>query len=296
MIDRALITGASGFIGGVLAARLRCPSSSLSLRGADWLAAAKAARYEGAVVFHLAARVPDGARTPAHVFLQDNAEKTRVLAEHAARGGARRVVFLSSAKVNGDETGDRAFTPGDPPRPADAYASSKLAAESALQEIARSSPLELCIVRSPLVYGAGAKGNLRALARLADSAWPLPFAAIENRRSFIHVDDLVSLLLACATDDWARGRILFGAHSDAASTPRLVATLRAKLGRPARMFHVAPRALDMGAAAMGQGARMRSLTRSLEVDASETRAALGWDAKVGFEAAVADLLHQERRR
>ena len=281
------ITGATGFVGRALTARLDAPWTALHFGDEDWRAQLEAASLRGATVFHLAARVHE-ANASAEQFAFDNVEKTRVLAHAAARAGARRLVFLSTIKVNGEETRGRAFTANGTPDPQGPYARSKWDAERAL----RAFPsLETCVVRSPLVYGAGAVGNLRELMRMADSPWPLPFAALRNRRSFVHVDDLARLLAACAAEPEAAGATFLAAHPEPVSTATLVATVRRKLSRPARLYAIAPSWLEAMSIPMGLGERMRRLTRSLEIDASAAHAALGWTAQVGLEEAVEGMVH-----
>ena len=192
--------------------------------------------------------------------------------------------------MNGEQTQGRAFRFDDAPAPEGAYACSKWAAERALARIAAATGLAIVVVRAPLVYGADAKGSLRSLARLADSPLPLPFATLDNRRSFIHVDDLVQALLAAAAKPEARGATLLVAHRERLSTPRLVTAMRQRLGRPARLFGVGAGVLERAAAILGQSERMHSLTRSLEVDASHAESLLAWKAEVGADAAIGDLI------
>jgi nucleoside-diphosphate-sugar epimerase len=149
-------------------------------------------------------------------------------------------------------------------------------------------------VRAPLVFGVGARGNLGSLLRLADSGWPLPFASIDNRRSFVHVDDLACALLLCATAPGAANATFITAHPEPFSTARLLALLRAGLGRPARLFPMPASVLEAAAAALGQGARMARLTRSLEVDASAAERELGWRAEVSLESAVREMVSAYR--
>ena len=289
-IDRAIVTGAAGFVGRALSAHLEAASARLQLHEDDWRERIGAADFAGATVFHLAARVHDTGTQGEADYIRDNVDKTRELAQAAAAGGARRLVFASTVKVNGEETRGRPFGPGDAPAPEDAYARSKWAAEQALAQIARGAKLEVAIVRSPLVYGSAVKGNLLALLRLADSPWPLPFGALDNRRSFVHVDDLARLLIDCATLPQAAGGTYFAAHPEAVSTAALVRAMRTHLGRPARLVRMPRAALEAAAAFAGQGERMRRLTRPLEVDATQTAAALGWNAQIGFDAAVEDMV------
>ena len=172
-------------------------------------------------------------------------------------------------------------------KPQDAYARSKSQAEAGLAAI---EGLDVVIVRSPLVYGPGVKGNLLALLRLCDSPWPLPFGSLGNRRSFVHVDDLARLLIDCATHPAAAGRTYFAAYERSVSTRELVAGIRAALGRPARLVGVPARALEACAVIAGQGERMLRLTRSLEVDASDAAHELGWTAQIAFPSALEDMV------
>ena len=289
-MDRAIVTGAAGFVGRALCDHLEAASVRLHMHADDWREQIGAAAFSGATVFHLAARVHDPDSRDEAAFERDNVEKTRELARSAAAGGARRLVFASTIKVNGEETRERPFSPSDPPAPEDAYARSKWAAEQALADVARASGLEVAIVRSPLVYGSAVKGNLLALLRIADSPWPLPLGAIDNRRSFVHVDDLARLLIDCATLPEAAGGTFFAAHAEPVSTSALVRAMRRCLNRPDRLAGVPPSTLEALAALTGQRERMRRLTRSLEVDASQTTQALGWSAQIGFETAVEDMV------
>ena len=289
-IERALVSGASGFVGSALVAHLEAREGRLRMADPDWLDQLGEIDFAGATVFHLAARVhsPGGGEAD---FMRDNATKTAALAQAAARGGARRLIFLSSVKVNGEDSGTRAFGRGDPFAPRDAYARSKARAEEALGGI---RGLEVVIVRSPLVYGAGAKGNLLSLMRLADSPWPLPFGAVSNRRSFVHVDDLARLLLDCATHSDAAGHVYFAAHPELVSTTRLVGAMRDALHRPRRLFGMSTRALEGLASLVGAGDRMHRLTRSLEVDPGDASRELGWSAQIGFASAVEDMVSAYR--
>ncbi len=283
---RWIVTGASGFIGRVFAGCAPRDSVRVALGGDDWRERIAAAPWRGATVYHLAARVhqPQGDES---LFERDNVAKTIELAQAAASAGARRLVFLSTIKVNGDETLDRAFRPDDPPAPRDAYARSKWAAEKALLEISQARGLSLAIVRAPLVIGAGAGGNLRSLMRFADGPWPLPFAAIDNRRTFVCVEDLARLLAICGSSPDARGDIFFAGDPQPVSTPRLVACIRSAWNRPARLFRVDARNLERIAALAGLRERVGRLTRSLEVDVSDTIRRLAWKPAIDMEAGIA---------
>jgi len=188
--------------------------------------------------------------------------------------------------VNGEETIDRPFRSADDPSPMDAYSRSKWKAEQALAEIMHRTGFSVTIVRSPLVIGAGAVGNLRALMRLADGPWPLPFAAIGNRRTFICVEDLAQLLCACGDSPNASGKTYLAGDARALSTAELIIALRRALQRPQRLFAMNRRVLESMAALVGQSHRMHRLTRSLEIDASETARELSWQPLVGIEKGI----------
>src|SRR6185295_7478016 len=140
----------------------------------------------------------------------------------------------------------------------------------------------------------GAKANIESLMRLADRGWPLPFAAVANRRSFVEVGDLARLLVDCATHPLAVGAILNAAHAEAFSTSELVGALRRHLGRPPRLFPAPRVLLETAAAIAGQGERMRRLTRSLELDVSATEARVGWKASIGLDEAAAAMTRSWR--
>ena len=294
-LHRVVVTGASGFVGSALRARLSASIDALSFGASDWEARLAGANLEGATILHLAARAHafDGDEAS---FQRDNEHKTRMLAEAAAREGARRVVFLSSIKVYGEDSRGRSFTPEDAPAPEDAYARSKLAAERALTEVARASGLEATIVRAPLVYGSGARANLGALLRLADTPWPLPFASLGAPRSFVHVDDLARLLVAAAESPQATGRTYIAAHREGASTRGIVTLMRRALGRPGRLWAMPPAALEAFAAALGQRKRAQRLTRGLTGDPSSAERELGWTARVTIDQAVEELVRDYRAR
>ena len=288
---KTFVTGSAGFIGRALGARLGEPFDALRFGDADWKASLATADLRGATIYHLAARVHEARATPAQ-FEADNVAKTVALAKAAAAAGARRLVFLSTIKVTGEETVTRPFTAQDEPRPRGPYAQSKWQAEQAL---AATAGLEWSIVRSPLVYGPGVGGNLRELMGLADSPWPLPFACTRNRRSFVHVDDLARLLVECASKPAAAKATFVAAHAEPLSTARVLTEIRRALSRQPRLFCVPSQALELAAAIAGLGERMHRLTRSLEVDASATSAALGWSAQVGFEQAVREMVRAYRQ-
>ena len=294
-LQRVVVTGATGFVGRALCARLAVCVDTLRFGVPDWKERLDATDLQGATIFHLAARV-HAPGADAAILLADNVDKTRVLALAAAREGARRLVFLSSIKVHGEESPGRPFAVNDAPNPQDPYARSKWAAEQALTQVGAATGLQVATVRSPLVHGAGARANLGALLRLADTPWPLPFASLAALRSFVQVDDLARLLIACAENPLAAGRTYIGAHARGVSTRALVSGMRSALGRPARLYPFPARAVEACAAALGHGDKARRLTRALEGDPSAAERELGWVARVPIEQAIGELVRDYRAR
>jgi nucleoside-diphosphate-sugar epimerase len=290
-----LVTGATGFVGQALIAALApahrvrralrtpappqpgCEDQVTGPLGgaADWTAALAGVD----AVVHLAARthvLHDPAPDPLAAYHAVNVDGTRRLAEQAAALGVRRFVFLSSIKVNGEATLDRPFTESDAPQPEDAYGVTKLGAERALAEAVAGSGMETVVLRPPLVYGAGVKGNLLALMRTIARGVPLPLGGIHNRRSLIGLDNLVSALVLALTHPAAAGQTFLLADGEDLSTTQLIQLIAAGLGRPARLFPVPSGLLTLVGILTGRRATISRLTGSLQVDAGAIRARLGW--------------------
>jgi nucleoside-diphosphate-sugar epimerase len=266
---------------------------SVRLSQAGWREAIAAADYRDATVIHLAAR-HDARGAGNQAFVEDNVEKTRALALAAAAGRAVRFVLASTVKVFGEEDPGRPFGLGDKPMPQTDYSRSKLAAENCLREVALAEGLQFSILRIPLVYGPGAGGNFRSLLELADSGVWLPFQGIRNRRSFLHIDDLVDAIIAVATHEAARARTFIAAHPDPVATPDLIEAMRRALGRPPRMFRVPAAVIEACAALAGRAQGIRRLTRSLQVDPSALVDSLGWRPKFAFTEGIEDTVRRER--
>ena len=281
-----LVTGATGFVG-----RALCPA----LAAAGWAVCAAGRAETGDIgpttgwselvagadaVVHLAARVHvmrDGAADPAAEYHRVNRDGTAALARAAAAAGVRRFVFVSTVKVHG-ETSDHALAAADPARPADEYARSKWAAEQALAGTADA--MQKIVLRPPLVYGPGVGGNFRTLMDLVARGLPLPFGGLDNRRSLLALDNLVSAILWAL--DAPPGTYLPGDGEDL-STPGLIRRLAAAMGRPARLFAAPEAALRLGARLLGRAAAFDRLAGSLTVDARLP----GWRPAVTVDAALA---------
>jgi nucleoside-diphosphate-sugar epimerase len=254
--------------------------------GAEWREALRGTE----IVIHLAQRAHRSATAD---VLATEPVVLAALAREAAEAGIRRFIYLSSIKAMGDATPPgRPFRAGDAPNPEDAYGRAKLASEQVLRKTADETGLQWTILRPPLVYGPGVGANFRALVRLSASRLPLPFAAIDNRRSFVAVDNLVDLIGAAATHPAAVGRVLLISDGRDFSTPELVRILAAAQGRPARLFPLSPALVSAGAHLPGIGPALRRLISSLQVDDTATRDALDWLPPVAAETALASAVRE----
>ena len=257
---KLLVTGATGFVGSALVSALHARGHAVrsAVRRAGSGAqnevvvgdlqapnhdALRHALAGTDTVVHLAARVhvmADSQRDPLAVYRAANVAPTECLARAAAEAGVERFVFLSSIKVNGEGTqGGSAFTERDEPAPQDAYALSKYEAERVLHQVAQETGLEVVIVRPPLVYGPGVKGNFGALMNWVYRGMPLPFGRVTaNRRSLVGLDNLVDLIVTCIEHPGAANQVFLAGDGEDMSTAELLKRLGMALGRPARLLPV----------------------------------------------------------
>jgi nucleoside-diphosphate-sugar epimerase len=290
-----LVTGASGFVGTALCSALPAhgfrmrrgvrteahDDDAVAVGNIDALTDWSAALDKADAVAHLAAlthRVGATAKEYLDDYRRINVEGTRRLAEQAAAAGVRRFVFMSSIKVNGESTSGLAFRESDAPDPQDAYGITKLEAEQTLAGIARASGMEVVVLRPPLVYGPGVKGNFLRLMRLLARGVPLPLGSVRNRRSLIYVGNLADAVVAALRAPQAAGRTYLVSDGEALSTPDLLYNLGRALGREARLMPCPPALLRGMGALIGRSDEVARLTGSLEVDSTRIERELGWTA------------------
>jgi len=307
---KVLVTGATGFVGTALLKRLVREHSTVravTLEGenADHLPASVeravvsplpnatgyAERLLGMdVVVHLAARVHimnEHVADPLEEFRKVNVAGTEQLARKAAAAGVRRLVFMSSVKVNG-EGKPTPYTEDDLPTPEDPYGVSKREAEDVLRKVAKETGLEAVIIRAPLVYGPGVKANFLQLMRTVWRGIPLPVGGIHNHRSLIGLGNVVDAIIAGATNPKAAGKTFLVCDGDDVSTPELVCRIAAALGRPARVFSVPLPLMRLAGTMTGRRAAVARLTGSLTVDAGKIRRELGWKPPFTMEQGLSE--------
>lgn len=295
--QKVLVTGASGFVGQALCkemlrqgwcVRAAVRQYSQLLNSAETIAIGNidgGTDWTGAlcgvdVVIHLAARVHvmhETAPDPLRLFREVNVAGTERLARCAVAAGVRRLVYVSSIKVNGEQTFERPFSERDAAHPQDAYAISKHEAETALRQIAGETGMEVVIVRPPLVYGPGVGGNFVRLLGLVQRGVPLPFGSVENARSLIYLGNFVDALIACATHPATANKTFLVKDGEDVSTPELVRRIAFALGVKPRLLPVPPALMRWaGRLVGGKQAALDRLLGSLQVDDSRIRSELGW--------------------
>jgi nucleoside-diphosphate-sugar epimerase len=226
------------------------------------------------------------AATAAATFARVNAEGTARLAEAAARCGVRRFVLMSSALVHGRSSPGRPFTEDDMPAPQTPYARSKLDAEARLTQAARASALEWVILRPPMVYGPGARGNFRRLVRLVRAGVPLPLGAATAAKSFIGIDNLADAVVRAVEHPRAANETFLIADAETTSTVGLVRLIAAALGRRVWTPRVPPALLRAALGVVGRDRDLQRLLDPLELDSSRIRALLGWSPPVSLAEGV----------
>jgi nucleoside-diphosphate-sugar epimerase len=305
---KVLVTGAAGFVGRALCARLRRAgvSYTAAVRAVDPALAKDAAvvalgdfaatdwdRPLSGVdaVVHLAGRahvLRGSASDNLTRYVVDNVHVTRRLAEAAARTSVRRIVFASSVKVYGDTSlPGRPFGPEDVAAPQDPYARSKAEAESVLRAICAERGVEAVVLRLPLGYGPGVRGNFLALLEAVASQRRLPLAGIDNRRSLIYLGNAVSAIEAALRVPSLAGETLPVADAEAVSTSELIRRLARALQAPGRSFHVPAFALRGMSSLLGRRVDALRVLGSLEVDTTRFRELAGWSPRYSLDDGLA---------
>lgn len=299
MSDRVvLVTGATGFVGARLLTRLKeldavpvavVRSYTKDLSGeieqrviGDLKSGAfhQCSFDDVNTIVHCAARahvLKDSLTNPLNEYRRVNVDGTLSLAKQAIAAGVKRFIFLSSIKVNGESTDNKSlFTANDEPAPEDPYGISKLEAERGLLQLAAQTDMAVVIIRPPLVYGLGVKGNFANMINFLEKELPLPLGAACNKRSLIFIDNLVDLIIRCIDHPAAVNQIFLASDGMDLSTAELLRSVGEAMGKPARLFPVPSGMLQIGATLLGKKAMAQRLLGSLQVDISKTCEMLDW--------------------
>lgn len=299
-----LLTGATGFLGSRLAEEIDqrdCYHLTCSVRRAGAITNVREVLVGGVgrdtewatalvdqdVVVHTAARahiMKDEAPDPLAEYRKVNVEGTLSLARQAADAGVSRFIYISSIKVNGEQTRHGTpFTADALPAPEDPYGVSKLEAETGLYEIASETGMAIVIIRPPLVYGPGVKGNFASMIRLVEKGLPLPLGAVHNKRSLVALDNLVDLIITCIDHPAGTNQVFLASDGQDISTTELLRGIGQAMGKPARLVPVPTGMLMFGAGLLGKKDVVQRLVSSLQVDISKARDLLGWEPPVSME-------------
>jgi UDP-glucose 4-epimerase len=293
-----LVTGASGFVGRHLAPELarngwvvrravRRPSGSgdevlIDSLGptTDWQDALLGAD----AVVHLAARVHHQREEHAVELYRDiNVAGTLNLARSAANLGVRQFIFVSTILVHGRSNSGRApFRESDVLTPSGIYGASKAEAEAGLKRLTQQSDMCVTVIRPPLIYGSGAKGNFALLAKAVALGMPLPLGGLQNRRAFLSVQNLSSFVLHRLSHPQDKFDVFLIADHEQVSTSEFIKRLATAAGISSRLFRIpTPMLSALLKFSVGREA-VDTLIGSLELDLSKA-ASTGWRPQVTLD-------------
>ena len=298
---KILVTGANGFIGKALckklrnqqhdviaAVRRRCNISNVTILENEY--SWEKALMNQDILIHTAGLSQvrkDTEIDPLEVYRSVNVQKTRILAQQAAASGVKLFIFLSSIKVNGELTKTNSyFSFRDEASPKEPYSISKWEAEQTLREIAAKTNLKIVIIRSPLVYGPGVKGNFLSLLNLLDRGIPLPFGGIKNKRSLVGLNNLIDLIITCTERPAAANKTFLVSDDDDLSTTELLQRLACALNKPVKLLPFPTSILQLGASLLGRRDTAQRLLGNLQLDISHTKKALDWSPPEGIETCL----------
>ena len=232
------------------------------------------------MVVHLAGRVHlmnDSAKSPLDEFRHVNTEGTLNLAKKAAIAGVKRFIFISTIKVLGEQTAPgQAFKSGDSFNPQDPYSISKVEAEVGLKLIGEAHGMEIVIIRPPLVFGQGVKGNFTSLLKLTRLPIPLPFGSIQNKRSLVSVENLIDLIVVCLTHPKAKNQTFLVSDDDDMNTSELISRLAEAGGYKAYIFGFPLTMLYVSLRLLGKLPIYERLCGSMQVNIEDTKSQLSW--------------------
>jgi nucleoside-diphosphate-sugar epimerase len=286
-----LITGGNGFLGRHLAHyfktnQLNYVTTVRIADGKDQIATGDLFEYSNwsdlfkgiDVVVHTAAKAHDMSYSTdlKKLYQRTNVDLTLQLAQKAKENGVKKFIFISTIKVNGEFTSDRPFRADDAPNPTDDYGNSKLLAETGILKLHQPGVFDVTIIRPCLIYGANSKGNFQSLIKLIKKRYPLPFGRVNNKRSFVSVDNLSDLILKCSTSPQAAGQVFLASDDHDLSFTELILELSCAIGVPVKLLPVPVTLMKWGLRALGRSDFSVRLFSNLQVDVTKTKEVLNW--------------------
>lgn len=289
--NKVLVTGANGFLGKHLCEFL--DNNKISYRAAvrksnsthehetgdlnqfsDWNTLFK----DVDCIIHAAAKAHDmsGSADLKNIYNEVNTNLTLRLAQEAKNSNVRRFIFISTIKVNGEFTHDSPFRAEDTPNPTDDYGISKLNAETELLKLHEKGVFEVVIIRPCLIYGKGVKANFDSLIKIVKKGWPLPFASIKNKRSFVAIDNLIDLIYLCTSHPNAAGQIFLVSDNKDLSLPELIKNIGMALGKKTVLLPFPTVLFKLFFKIIGKSNFSDRLFSNLQVDISKNKDLLDW--------------------
>ena len=302
MTSKILMTGGSGFLGTAL---LKNPPFNDALivgrtppnQGGQFLCISLDSSSDYThilsdidIIVHLAARahvMDEVSKDPLQEYRSINTLATLNLAKQAANKGVKRFIFISSIKVLGEKTErGRPFTTDCPFNPQDPYSVSKVEAEIGLLKLAKKTNMEVVIIRPPLVYGKGVKGNFAKLLKLTKLPIPLPLGSIKNKRSLVSIENLVSLITTCLVHPNAANEVFLVSDDCDMSTPELLKLIAKTGGYNSSVFRFSTNLFRLLLRFVGKMDLYQRLCGSMQVDITHTKNQLGWVPLFGPEDCI----------
>lgn len=238
------------------------------------------------VVIHLAGRahvVHDRSLDPLCEYRKANVGAIDCCARAAAENNVKRLIYISSIKVNGEKTDGSPFCADDRPGYSDPYGQSKWEAEERLRQIAVEGNMEWVIVRPPLVYGPDVRGNFGTLMQCVYRRIPLPLGSLENSRSLVSVYNLSDFLCLLLDHPKAANSRFVVSDPEDMSTPGLVRHLAEALRCSPCIVRCPREVLYFAGLLVGQKSAIHRLCSSLVVDREKTEKCLGWRAPISID-------------
>ena len=241
------------------------------------------------IIIHCAGRahvMHETAVSPLEAYRQTNVQGTLNLAHKAVKSGVKRFIYLSSIKVNGEQTTTQAFKPNDVVKTDDPYGLSKYEAEQALLELSNNTGLEVVIIRPVLIYGPNVKANFKSMVNLAGKKLPLPIGCLNNKRSMVSVYNLADLIHTCMTHPNANREVFLASDQDDISVKQLFEKLADYQNNKLLMIPVPKSLIGFFASLVGKKSVASRLCSELVVDTTKNTELLEWKAPYSVDASL----------
>ena len=308
-MNKIFVTGASGFIGQAVCKALSDLKYSVcgAVRNKDIITQLPNVKYVSVgdlyliqdlkdlltgydCVIHCAGIAEQKNLISREIYVQSNTLASKKLAEQCVIAGVKKFIFLSSISVLGQHTNKKCFTYSDKVNPIGLYAESKYKAENELLKINDKTNLEVIIIRPPIVYGFGTKGNISRIIKLLKLKLPLPFGLIKNKKSFISIDNLVDILICCIRRPNLKGKVFLVSDGEDISLNDFLQNIARELGYRLLIFPFPIFLLKLIANFLGKTSELNKLTSNLLIDINYTKDTLNWKPRLSVKDGIRNML------